>query len=35
MAGFISDGAYNRTRKRAEKQTMAVLITIRFAFTGF
>lgn len=27
MEGFISDGAYNRTRKRAEKQTMAVLIT--------
>ena len=28
MEGFISNGASNRTRKRAEKQTMAVLITI-------
>ena len=35
MEGFISNGAYNRTRKRAQKQTMAALITICFAFTGF
>ena len=35
MKGLISEGPYDRNRKSASKQTIAVLIKIRFAFTGF
>ena len=37
MEGFVFEGAHNRKRKSARKQeqTIAVLIKIRFAFTGF
>ena len=37
MKGFIFEGAHNRNRKSAfkQEQAIAVLIEIRFAFTGF
>ena len=35
LKGLISEGPYDRNRKSASKQAIAVLIKIRFAFTGF
>ena len=33
--GLISEGAYNWNKKNVSKQATAVLIEIRFSFTGF
>ena len=35
LKGLISEGPYDRNRKSASKQAIAVLIKIRFAFTDF
>ena len=35
MKGLMSKGPYDWNRKSASKQAFAVLIEIRFAFTGF
>ena len=33
--GALSEGGFNRKEKSTSKQAIAVLIKIRFAFTGF
>ena len=35
MEGLISEGAFNRNKKTVSKRAIAVLIEIRFSFTGF
>ena len=35
MEGLISKWAYNQNKKNVSKQAIALLIEIRFPFTGF